>query len=76
MLWNQLREIRVYILAQDGRKDSGYVNSNDTAYPNKTIMVGEFGMGSNINMLTTIGADWNHYRWKVYTIVIQPKSLN
>jgi type II secretory pathway pseudopilin PulG len=76
VLWNQLREIRVYILAQDGRKDSGYVNSNDTAYPNKTITVGEFGMGSSINMLSTIGTDWNQYRWKVYTIVIQPKSLN
>jgi hypothetical protein len=70
LLWNQLREIRVYILAQDGRKDPGYT------YPNQTITVGEFGMGSDIDLATTIGADWNRYHWKVYTIVIQPKSLN
>jgi prepilin-type N-terminal cleavage/methylation domain-containing protein len=70
VLWNQLREIRVYILAQDGRKDPGYT------YPNQTITVGEFGMGSDIDLATTIGADWNRYHWKVYTIVIQPKSLN
>jgi hypothetical protein len=70
VLWNQLREIRVYILAQNGRKDPGYT------YPNQTITVGEFGKGSDIDLATTIGADWNRYHWKVYTIVIQPKSLN
>lgn len=70
VLWNQLREIRVYILAQNGRKDPGY------SYPNQTVTLGEFGMGSDIDLATVIGAEWNRYHWKVYTIVIQPKSLN
>jgi len=70
VLWNQLREVRVYILAQDGRKDPGYT------YPNQTMTVGEFGMGTDIDLAATIGAEWNRYHWKVYTIVIQPKSMN
>jgi len=76
ILWNQLREIRVYILAQDGRKDSGYIAANRAAYPNNIITVGEFGLGRDINMATTIGAGWDSYRWKIYTIVVQPKNLN
>lgn len=75
LLWNQLREIRVYILAQDGKKDSGYADSNNAAYPGQTITVGEFGMGREVNMRTTIGVSWNQYRWKVYNIVVEPKSL-
>ena len=76
VLWNQLREIRVYILAQDGRKDPGYTYQTDPALPVGTITVGEFGMGSDINLVTTIGSEWMRYHWKVYTIVIQPKNLN
>ncbi len=70
ILWNQLRELRVYILAQDGRRDPGYT------YPNQTVTVGEFGMGSSVDLAATIGSEWMHYHWKIYTIVIQPKSLN
>ena len=69
-LRQQLREIRVSILAQDGKKDMGFT------YPNQTITLGEFDMGKDFDLAATIGADWSHYRWKIYTIVIQPKSLN
>jgi prepilin-type N-terminal cleavage/methylation domain-containing protein len=69
-LRQQLREIRVYILAQDGKKDMGFT------YPDQTITLGEFGMGADIDLSSVIGADWSHYRWKIYTIVVQPKSLN
>lgn len=71
----QLKEIRVYILAQEGRKDLSY------SYPSTTVDVGESFdggltvMGRRFNLLTHIGPDYKYYRWKVYTIVVRPKNL-
>ncbi len=59
----QLREVRVYILAQEGQVDRRYT------YPTGTVTVGEFGWGSIFD-LTALGADWQNYRWKVYTVGI------
>lgn len=70
---NQLREIRVYILAQEGKKDRSY------NYPSESIRVGELingvPWGRNFNLKKLIGADYKYYRWKVYTIVVRPKNL-
>jgi prepilin-type N-terminal cleavage/methylation domain-containing protein len=70
---NELKEIRVYILAQEGQKDRFY------SYPSQTITVGEsFGgalQGRVFNLLTLIGPEYKYYRWKVYTIVVKPKNL-
>lgn len=72
-LRNELKEIRVYILAQEGGKDRFY------SYPSPTITVGEsFGgalQGRVFNLLNLVGPDYKYYRWKVYTIVIRPKNL-
>lgn len=72
----QLREVRVYILAQQGKKDPGY------SFPDQKILVGETRYSSyghtwnESDLLSAFGADWRHYRWKVYTIVVQPKNLD
>jgi len=72
---SQLKEIRVYILAQEGRKDLTF------SYPSTTVDVGESFdggatiMGRHFNLQTLIGADYKYYRWKVYTIVVRPKNL-
>lgn len=72
---SQLREIRVYILAQEGKKDLSY------NYPSQTIDVGESFdggttiMGRHFDLKTLIGDDYKYYRWKVYTIVVRPKNL-
>jgi hypothetical protein len=60
----QVKEVRVYILAHQGQMDKSYV------HPQSTITVGESPWQHNFN----IGANVN-YRWKVYTIVVQPKNL-
>jgi len=69
----QLKEIRLYILAQTGRKDTGYT------HPNSTITVGESFSGSlkgrNFDLADLIGPGWSNYRWKVYTIVVRPQNL-
>jgi len=73
---NQLKEIRVYILAQEGKKDLSY------NYPSTTVDVGESFdgdpahiMGRNFDLSVRIGPDYKYYRWKVYTIVVRPKNL-
>lgn len=70
----QLKEIRVYILAHEGKKDTGF------SFPNQLVTVGEefAGVlnGRNFNLAEHIGPDvWKNYRWKVYTIVVRPKNL-
>mgnify|MGYP001052740483 CR=1 FL=1 len=71
----QIREIRAYILAQDGKRDLLY------KYPSTTIDVGEsFDGGATItgrrfDLAALIGTGWQNYRWKVYTIVVRPKNL-
>lgn len=67
---NQLKEIRVYILAQDGKKDITF------SYPNTSIDVGEDLLGGGFKgRKYPIGAASKNYRWKVYTIVVRPKNL-
>lgn len=70
---NNLREVRVYILAHEGKKDRFYT------YPSETIKVGEdFGgttKGRDFNLRTRLGDDYKYFRWKVYTIVLRPKNL-
>lgn len=79
-LRKQLKEIRVYILAQQGKKDPSY------AYPvretSRAIIVGDPELPPDLGRVwseselrASFGADWRNYRWKVYTIVVQPKNL-
>ncbi|MBU5613308.1 PulJ/GspJ family protein [Geomonas azotofigens] len=75
-LREELKEIRVYILAQEGKKDPTY------QYPDPAIRVGDKELEDRLGhvwtstmMSATFGADWRNYRWKLYTIVVQPKNL-
>ena len=71
----QIKELRVYILAQDGKQDTSF------KYPSQTVDVGEsFDGGATItgkrfDLLALIGTGWQNYRWKVYTIVVRPLNL-
>lgn len=68
-----LKFVKIYLLAQDGAKDSNYSN------PSSSIIVGdssETALTKNYDL--TVGgtaADWQRYRWKVYRIVVKPKNL-
>jgi hypothetical protein len=80
---SQLKIIRVYILAHEGKKDPSY------SYPGNAIHVGDpsrqASSGRTWNgstscsancMQTDFGPDWRNYRWKVYTLLVRPKNLN
>ena len=61
---NNVKEIRVYILAHEGQRDATYT------YPLATIQVGPAGNGRAFNLGTYL-----NYRWKVYTLVVRPNNL-
>jgi hypothetical protein len=78
-LREQLKEVRVYILAHEGQKDPGYT------YPNSTIAIPTYcsapnpdpgcGSGRTFDFTTSGITSWQNYRWKIYTIVVKPNNL-
>lgn len=79
-LREELKEVRVYILAQQGRRDSSY--QYPVTDPDKVIVVGDPELDSSLGrvwsasaMKATFGPDWHNYRWKLYSIAVQPKNL-
>jgi type II secretory pathway pseudopilin PulG len=69
----QLKEVRVYILAHEGLRDDSYVYSGGPAIP-----VGEFGLGRSYDLskLESIGNSWKNYRWKIFNLIVNPKNLS
>jgi prepilin-type N-terminal cleavage/methylation domain-containing protein len=67
----QVKQVRVYILAHEGQKDVTF------AYPASTVRLGgDVGGGSTFNLATVIGdPEYKYYRWKLYTIVVTPNNL-
>jgi len=68
---NKLKYIKVYIMAQEGRKDTNFTNVSP-------ITVGDSTNGSltrtyTVANLSALG--WLNYRWKIYRIVVRPKNL-
>lgn len=70
-LREQLRIVKVYLLAQDGRRDTNYTNA-------RPILVGDESEESltrkwALDQIRTNG--WLNYRWKMYRIVVNPANL-
>ncbi len=64
---NQLKIVRVSILAHEGQRDANYT------HPTQTILVGKNNaVGRTFDLATLADPDWQHYRWKVYTLVVRP----
>jgi hypothetical protein len=70
-LREHLKVIKVYILAQEGRKDTGFT------YPSATIEVGDQAADGGLSpkKLYTLTAAQRQYRWKLYRIIVRPKNL-
>ena len=67
----QVKQVRVYILAHEGQKDITFT------YPSSTVNLGgDVGLGRTFNLASAIGdPEYKHYRWKLYTIVVTPNNL-
>jgi prepilin-type N-terminal cleavage/methylation domain-containing protein len=64
-----LREVRVYVMAQQGRVDPGY--NYPMPDPGNVIALGDRRWSAS----DFLQKGWQHYHWKVYSIVVQPKNL-
>ncbi|MFA6054274.1 MAG: prepilin-type N-terminal cleavage/methylation domain-containing protein [Thermodesulfovibrionales bacterium] len=73
IIHEQVKQVRVYILAHEGQKDITFI------YPTSTVSLGgdvAGGLGSTFNLASAIGdPEYKHYRWKLYTIVVTPNNL-
>jgi prepilin-type N-terminal cleavage/methylation domain-containing protein len=72
VLRGYLKEVRVYLLAQQGRRDPGF--SYPVNDPSAALVVGGRPW-SAAELAQSFGAQWRNYRWKIYSIVVQPKNL-
>ena len=67
----QLREVRVYILAQEGQRDLAY----SYTYPGDKVKLAappDSGPSRDIDM--TKITNYQNYRWKQYTFVVRPRQ--
>lgn len=70
LLRSSLKVIKVYILAQDGRKDTSYTSPSP-------IVVGDIDAGETAltKSYDLTAAGLQNYRWKVYRVIVRPKNL-
>jgi hypothetical protein len=72
---NNLKMIKIYIIAQNGKKDTGYTSAsplvvgdtNSNGSPTEASITRPAGLA--------LAADQLNYRWKLYRIVVRPKNL-
>jgi prepilin-type N-terminal cleavage/methylation domain-containing protein len=64
-----LKEVRVFAMVQQGKKEPGY--SYPVSDPERAIIVGD-RVWKKEDLLRN---GWLDYRWKIYSIVVQPKNL-
>lgn len=66
----QVKEVRVFILAHEGQRDTSF------NYPTTTIHVGDTtpSLGRDFDLSANI-TSWQNYRWKIYTLVVRPDNL-
>lgn len=65
----KVKEVRVYILTHDGKRDRDYLFDRERVY------VGEFEKGRDFDLSQIIGPDYRHFRWRIYSISLKPKNL-
>lgn len=68
----RVKEVRIYILAHEGQRDTFYT------YPNATVVLTDPNASTQntIDLNTLVGdSTYVNYRWKIYTMVIKPFNL-
>ncbi len=65
---DQLKDIRVYILAQEGQRDTFYTSPSP-------ITANDPDFGNVITFTIPAGDPRSNYRWKIYTLFIKPYNL-
>lgn len=73
-LRDRLREVRIFILSQEGQRDPFFTFSNmgPAVYPGACatcVRLGDAALGQDFD-LSTISADFRNYRWKIHAMVL------
>lgn len=68
-LREQLKVVKVYILAQDGKIDRNY------KAPTTSIIVGDAAYGTSFAKTYNLTTAQQQYRWKLYKIIVRPKNI-
>lgn len=68
----RLKIVKIYILAQEGKRDTSYQGPATLVVGADSAEVGSLPSASNTYTFTTAQ---RQYRWKVYRVVIRPKNL-
>jgi prepilin-type N-terminal cleavage/methylation domain-containing protein len=75
----QVKEVRVYIVAHEGQRDVNYdfsMNNTREALSALETLSGNSRTITFVNLKTLLGdPEYKHYRWKLYTIVVKPNNL-
>ncbi len=75
LLQQQLKELKVFMLVQEGQFDPDFTfvtnPTNQMLIGDSSITVKTFDFTSPVNF----GADYVHYRWKLYKMVAKPLNL-
>jgi type IV pilus assembly protein PilW len=66
ILKDNLKQVKVYILYQEGNKDNSYISPSEIS-DNST---------DNMTMSFQISGDDLHYRWKLLRLVVNPLNIN
>jgi len=77
---DQLQEIRVYVVAHEGQRDTGYdFSGGNPAKVGLDIVEAADTVSRTINfadLSTAVGnPEYKFYRWKLYTITVKPDNL-
>jgi len=76
---DQLKEVRVYVVAHEGQKDTSYDFSMNNAreYLSVIEVLNTDSRTINLANLKNLVGDpeYKYYRWKVYTLVVKPNNL-
>ena len=79
LLRNRLKQIKIYLLAHEGKKDTSF--SYPATNANSVIVVGPKNMPSlgrvwtQSALNTAFGSSWANYRWKVYSFTVNLENL-
>jgi prepilin-type N-terminal cleavage/methylation domain-containing protein len=73
-LRRRLKQVRLYVLLQQGNRDPYFTYSNpDNPGDGATIRVGDSGLGTGRDI--TLTAEQRRYRWRVLTLSVTPRNL-
>lgn len=70
-----IREVQIYILAQEGMRDSTYDHPRPIERVGAPPPPAALTVGRDFDFAANGIPDWRRYRWKLYTLVLKPMNL-